>query len=47
MTNYQMLIDAIVQEIYTVNVESPDWSEDRAKAHAHRILEIVEEFKSK
>ena len=47
MTNYQMLIDAIVQEIYNVRVESPEWSEERVKLHAHRILEIVEEFKSK
>lgn len=46
MTNYDKLIDAIVNELYQVYYSPDDWNEDQAKKNAHKILEIVEEFQS-
>lgn len=44
MTNYDKLIDAISNEIYTLNLSNESWNEDEAKKTSRRILEIVEEF---
>lgn len=46
MTNYDKLIDTIVNELYQIYYTMDDWNEDLAKRNAHKILEIVEEFQS-
>lgn len=45
MTNYDKLIDSIVNELYQV-FYSDQWNEYEAKKIAHNLLEIVEEFQS-
>jgi hypothetical protein len=45
MTNYQILIDAITNEIYQLN--SNNWDEEKAKKTSHKILTLVEEFQQK
>lgn len=47
MTNYDMLMDAVVNQIYLLYSQTDGWNEQMAKETAHRILEIVEEYKSK
>lgn len=44
MTNYDMLVDAISNEIYLLNVSNESWDENAAKKTSRKILEIVEEF---
>jgi hypothetical protein len=50
MTNYDMLIDRIVDEMYWVWTEISDFDNEDdqkdLKETAHRILEHVEEFQS-
>jgi hypothetical protein len=45
MTNYQMLIDSIINEIYLFYNISNNWDEIEAKQTSHKILTLVEEFK--
>lgn len=47
MTNYDKLIDSIVEEIYLVWVNYDQWNEESVKKIAHKILQTVEEFQSK
>lgn len=47
MTNYDMLMDAVVNQIYLLYAQTDSWDETMAKETAHRILEIIEEYKSK
>lgn len=47
MTNYDILMDAVVNQIYLLYAQTDSWNETKAKETAHRILEIVEEYKSK
>lgn len=47
MTNYQILIDAITNEIYQLYTTTNGWNEEKAKATSHNILELVEQFKQK
>lgn len=47
MTNYDMLMDAVVNQIYLLYAQTDSWNEVKAKETAHRILEIIEEYKSK
>jgi hypothetical protein len=44
MTNYDKLIDAISNEIYSLNLSNESWNEEAAKKTSRKILEIVEEF---
>jgi hypothetical protein len=44
MTNYDILIDSITNELYKLNINMDGWDENFAKKTSHRILEIVEEF---
>jgi len=44
MTNYDILVDAISNEMYLLNVSHESWNEKAAKKTSRRILEIVEEF---
>jgi len=44
MTNYDILVDAISNEMYLLNVSHESWDEKAAKKTSRRILEIVEEF---
>lgn len=44
MTHYDRLIDAILNQIYLLNVSNETWNEDEAKKTSRKILEIVEEF---
>jgi hypothetical protein len=39
-----MLVDAISNEIYLLNVSNESWDENAAKKTSRKILEIVEEF---
>jgi hypothetical protein len=47
MTNYEMMIDAVVNQIYLLYNQSDSWDEELSKQTAHRILEIIEEYKNK
>lgn len=47
MTNYDILMDAVVNQIYLLYAQTDSWNEVKAKETAHRILEIIEEYKSK
>ena len=47
MTDYDMLTDAIIDEMYTVWKNREIWNEEDAKRMAHKILEIVEEYQTK
>ena len=51
MTNYDLLIDTIVDEMYYLWTEVSDWNheetQETAKETAQRILEHVEEFQQK
>lgn len=47
MTNYDILMDSVVNQIYLLYAQTDSWNEEKAKEAAHRILEIVEEYKSK
>jgi len=47
MTNYDILVDAISNEMYLLNVSYESWDEKAAKKTSRRILEIVEEFQQK
>lgn len=47
MTNYDMVIDAVVNQIYLLYAQTDSWNEELSKQTAHRVLEIVEEYKSK
>lgn len=44
MTNYQILIDSISNEIYQLYNTSNNWDEIEAKQTSHKILTLVEEF---
>lgn len=44
MTNYQILIDSITNEIYQLQNTTDNWDEDRAKQTSHKILQLVEQF---
>ncbi len=47
MTNYDKLIDSIVEEIYLIWTNHGEWDESDVKKKAHKILQMVEEFQSK
>lgn len=47
MTNYDMMMDAVVNQIYLLYAQTDSWDEKKAKQTAHQILEIIEEYKSK
>jgi hypothetical protein len=47
MTNYDMMIDAVVNQIYLLYNQTDSWNEQLSKETAHRILQIIEEYKSK
>jgi L-rhamnose mutarotase len=47
VTNYQILIDSITNEIYQLYNISNNWDEVEAKQTSHKILTIVEEFQQK
>jgi len=48
MTNYDMAIDAVVNQIYLLYAQTDSsWNEELSKQTAHKILEIVTEYKSK
>ncbi len=47
MTDYDMLMDAVVNQIYLLYAQTDSWDEKKAKQTSQRILEIVEEYKSK
>jgi hypothetical protein len=47
MTNYQILIDSIANEIYQLYNTSNNWDEIEAKKTSHKILTLVEEFQQK
>jgi hypothetical protein len=47
MTNYQILIDSIANEIYQLYNTSNNWDEIEAKQTSHKILTLVEEFQQK
>ena len=47
MTNYDMLMDKVVNQIYLLYAQTDSWDEKKAKETSHRILEIVEEYFSK
>ncbi len=47
MTNYDMAIDAVVNQIYLLYAQTDSWNEQLSKQTAHKILEIIEEYKSK
>lgn len=47
MTHYDKLIDSIVEEMYYLwSANTTDWNESDAKARAHTILNMVEEFQT-
>lgn len=49
MTHYHQLIDTLTAELYAVFQEGKknhEWSEEKYKKVSHRLLTIVEEFKS-
>ena len=45
MTNYNMVIDAISQELHAV-YEQEEWSETTAKQTSNKILTLVEQFQT-
>jgi hypothetical protein len=47
MTNYQILIDTITNEMYQLYSTTDSWNEEEATKVAHKILEVVEEFQQK
>jgi hypothetical protein len=47
MTNYQMLIDTITNEIYQLYTTTDGWNEERTKEVSHKVLELVEQFQTK
>jgi hypothetical protein len=47
MTNYQMLIDTITNEIYQLYATTDGWNEEKTKEVSHRVLELVEKFQTK
>lgn len=51
MTDYDKLIDVIIDEMYYLWTEVSDWdhkeTQEIARETAHRILEYVEEFQNK
>lgn len=47
MTNYDMAIDAVVNQIYLLYAQTDSWNEELSKQTAHKILEIIEEYHSK
>lgn len=47
MTDYQILIDTITNEIYQLYTTTDSWDEKQAKQVSHNILELVEQFKQK
>lgn len=51
MTHHDLLIDAIINEMYYLWTEVSDWSheetQETARETAQRILEHVEEFQQK
>jgi hypothetical protein len=47
MTNYQILIDSIANEIYQLYNTSNNWDEIEAKQTSHKILTLVEEFQQR
>lgn len=51
MTDYDKLIDVIIDEMYYLWTEVSDWdheeTQETAKETAHRILEHVEEFQNR
>lgn len=47
VTNYQILIDSITNEIYQLYNTSNNWEEVKAKQTSHKILTLVEEFQQK
>jgi hypothetical protein len=45
MTNYNMVIDAISQELHAV-YKQDEWNETTAKQTSHKILALVEQFQT-
>jgi hypothetical protein len=47
MTNYQILIDTITNEMYQLYSTTDSWNEEEATKVSHKILELVEEFQQR
>jgi len=47
MTSYDLVIDAIKQQLYEHHCNVAVWDEQNANETSHKILEIVEEFQQK
>ncbi len=47
MTNYQILIDTITNEMYQLYTTTDNWDEEQAVKVSHKILELVEKFQQK
>jgi len=47
VTNYQILIDSITNEIYQLYNTSDNWEEVKAKQTSHKILTLVEQFQQR
>ena len=47
MTNYQILIDTITNEMYQLYTTTDNWDEGQAAKVSHKILELVEKFQQR
>jgi hypothetical protein len=47
MTNYQILIDTITNEMYQLYTTTDNWDEIQAAKVSHKILELVEKFQQR
>jgi hypothetical protein len=47
MTNYQILIDTITNEMYQLYTTTDNWDEEQAVKVSHKILELVEKFQQR
>ena len=47
MTNYQILIDTITNEMYQLYTTTDNWNEEQAAKVSHKILELVEKFQQR
>ena len=47
MTNYQILIDTITNEMYQLYTNTDNWDEGQAASVSHKILELVEKFQQR
>lgn len=47
MTNYDLIIDALIEELYDSyndGIKGYNWNEIAAKKKAHKVLVLVEQF---